>query len=96
MSWHILLLMQYFCLQGSETQIVWVGEMESPSSDNTEQLLSNYRVKFDKTKMILKHVKLLENLFNSTKIYSMYVVDYIYMFFIDQSNDLIWLFCVVQ
>ena len=52
MSWHILVMMQYFCLQGSETQIVWVGEMESPSSDNTEQLLSNYRVKFGKTKMI--------------------------------------------
>ena len=33
-------------------RIVCVGEMESPSSDNTEQLLSNYRVKFAKTKMI--------------------------------------------
>ena len=33
-------------------RIVCVGEMESPSSDNTEQLLSNYRVKFGKTKMI--------------------------------------------
>ena len=52
MSWHMLVLMQSFCLHVSQTQVVWVGEMESPSSDITEQLLSNYRVKFGKTKMI--------------------------------------------
>ena len=50
MPWQILVVKQGFCMLDTGTL---VRRMKLPSSDDSEQLLSNYKSKFGETKLIV-------------------------------------------